>query len=183
MTRWRGIHIDVRFGSLADIPRYPGDVRFYPRKRRARSQFLTPVDLPFYSATIIQVSVPEAAMATRRKAKGKAGGKRKKAPVTKLATRRKAARKAKTTSKKTAKKVSPRSASTKKTKANREDHFQAGAAIRFAGTAYRRRDPLLQPSVSRDHAARARYYTAGRRPNPHSRTHHRLHPEGRLAGG
>jgi hypothetical protein len=33
------------------------------------------VDLPFYSATIIQVSVEEAAMATRRKAKGKAKGK------------------------------------------------------------------------------------------------------------
>jgi hypothetical protein len=55
-------------------------------------------------------------MATRRKAKGKARGKRKKATVTKAATRRKAARKDKTTSKKTAKKVSPRSASIKKTK-------------------------------------------------------------------
>ena len=54
-------------------------------------------------------------MATRRKAKGKARGKRKKAPVTKAATRRKVTRKAKTTSKKTAKKVSPRSASIKKT--------------------------------------------------------------------
>jgi hypothetical protein len=54
-------------------------------------------------------------MATRRKAKGKARGKRKKAPVTKAATRRKAARKVRTT-KKTAKKVSPRSASIKKTK-------------------------------------------------------------------
>ncbi|MET0710287.1 MAG: hypothetical protein ABWY82_26110, partial [Tardiphaga sp.] len=60
-----------------------------------------PVDLPFYSATIIQVSVQEAVMATRRKAKGK--GKRKKAPVTKAASRRKVARKAKTTSKRTAK--------------------------------------------------------------------------------
>jgi hypothetical protein len=74
-----------------------------------------PVDLPFYSATIIQVSVQEAAMATRRKAKGKARGKRKK-KAPKAATRRKAARKAKTTRKKTAKKVSPRSASIKKTK-------------------------------------------------------------------
>ena len=72
-----------------------------------------PVDLPFYSATIIKVSVQEAVMATRRKAKGK--GKRKKAPVTKAASRRKVARKAKTTSKRTAKKVSPRSASIKKT--------------------------------------------------------------------
>jgi len=54
-------------------------------------------------------------MATRRKAKGKARGKRKKAPVTKAASRRKAAGKAKTTSKRTAKKVSPRSASIKKT--------------------------------------------------------------------
>jgi len=62
------------------------------------------------------LSVREAAMATRRKAKSKARRKRKKAPVTKAATRRKAARKAKTTSKKTAKKVSPRSASFKKTK-------------------------------------------------------------------
>ena len=74
-----------------------------------------PVDLPFNLATIIQVSVQEAAMATRRKAKGKARGKRKKAPVTKAATRKKAARKVRTT-KKTAKKVSPRSASIKKTK-------------------------------------------------------------------
>jgi hypothetical protein len=55
-------------------------------------------------------------MATRRKPKGKARGKRKKAPVTKAATRRKAARKARTTSKKTATKVSPRSASIKKPK-------------------------------------------------------------------
>jgi len=55
-------------------------------------------------------------MATRRKAKGKARGKkRRKAPVSKAATRRKRARKARTTSKKTAKKVSPRSASIKKT--------------------------------------------------------------------
>jgi len=53
-------------------------------------------------------------MAIRRKAKGKARGKRKKAPVTKAATRRRAARKASTTRKKTAKKGSPRSASTKK---------------------------------------------------------------------
>jgi hypothetical protein len=73
-----------------------------------------PVDLPFYSATIIQVSVQEAAMATRRKAKGKARGKRKK-KAPKAATRRKAARKVRTTSKKTANK-SPRSASIKKTK-------------------------------------------------------------------
>lgn len=54
-------------------------------------------------------------MATKKKAKGKATGKRKKAPATKAATRRKTARKAKTISKKTAK-VSPRSASIKKTK-------------------------------------------------------------------
>ena len=55
-------------------------------------------------------------MATGRKTKSKARGKRKKAAVTKAATRRKAARKTKTTSKKTAKKkVSPRSASIKKT--------------------------------------------------------------------
>jgi hypothetical protein len=54
-------------------------------------------------------------MATRRKAKGKATGKRKKAPVTKATTRRKATRKAKTTSKKTAKKVSSRSVSIKET--------------------------------------------------------------------
>ena len=54
-------------------------------------------------------------MATRRKAKGKARGKRKKAPA-KAATRRKVARKAKATSKKTAKNVSRRSASIKKTK-------------------------------------------------------------------
>src|SRR5262245_53770979 len=81
---------------------------------RARSQFLTPVDLPFYSATIIQVRVREAVMATRRKAKGKARGKRKKAPVTKAATRKKAARKARTTSKKPAKRISSRSASPKK---------------------------------------------------------------------
>src|SRR5262245_50192070 len=53
-------------------------------------------------------------MATRRKAKGKARGKRKKASVTKAATRRKATTKAKTTSKKTARKVSPRLASPKK---------------------------------------------------------------------
>jgi hypothetical protein len=53
-------------------------------------------------------------MATRRKAKGKARGKRTKAPVTKAATRRKAPKKARTTNKKTAKKVSPRSASPKK---------------------------------------------------------------------
>jgi hypothetical protein len=50
-------------------------------------------------------------MVTRRKAKGKARGKRKKAP----ASRRKVARKAKTTSKRIAKKVSPQSASIKKT--------------------------------------------------------------------
>ena len=74
-----------------------------------------PIDLPFYSATIIQVSVEEAVMATKRKAKGKARGKRKKAPVSKTDTRRKRARKARTTRKKTAKKVSPRSASIKKT--------------------------------------------------------------------
>jgi hypothetical protein len=55
-------------------------------------------------------------MATRRKAKGKASGKRRKAPVTKAATRKKAARKAKTTSKKIATKVSARSASIKKPK-------------------------------------------------------------------
>ena len=55
-------------------------------------------------------------MATRRKAKGKARGKRKKVTVTKAAKRRKAARKNKTTSKKRAKKVWPRSASIKKTK-------------------------------------------------------------------
>src|SRR5262245_6318777 len=73
-----------------------------------------PVDLPFYSATIIQVSVQEAVMATRRKAKGKAGGKRKKTLVKKAATRRKAARKARTARKKTAKQVSPRSAAPKK---------------------------------------------------------------------
>ena len=55
-------------------------------------------------------------MATRRKAKGKARAKRKKAPLTKAATRRKAARKGRTPSKKTAKKkMSPRSASIKKT--------------------------------------------------------------------
>jgi len=54
-------------------------------------------------------------MATRRKARGKARVKRKKAPVTKAATRRKAARKARTSSKKTAKKGSPRPASPKKT--------------------------------------------------------------------
>ena len=54
-------------------------------------------------------------MATRRKTKGKAKGKRKKAPVTKAATRRKAARKVRTT-KKTVKKVSPPSESIKKTK-------------------------------------------------------------------
>ena len=55
-------------------------------------------------------------MATGRKTKSKARGKRKKAAVTKAATRRKASRKTKTTSKKTAKKkVSPRSASIKKT--------------------------------------------------------------------
>jgi hypothetical protein len=54
-------------------------------------------------------------MATRRKAKGKATGKRKKAPVTKATTRRKATRKAKTTTKKTAKKVSSRSVSIKET--------------------------------------------------------------------
>ena len=54
-------------------------------------------------------------MATRRKAKVKARGKRKKAAVTKAATRRKAARKARTTSKKTTKKkMSPRSASINK---------------------------------------------------------------------
>src|SRR5262245_40384105 len=60
------------------------------------------------------MSVQEAAMATRRKAKGKVRGKRKKAPVSKAATRRKAARKPKTTSKKTAKKVSLRLATSRK---------------------------------------------------------------------
>src|SRR5262249_3368422 len=83
--------------------------------------------------------------------------------------------------------------------ADREDRCQAGArqragtawssetdaelarTIRFAGAAYRRRDPLLRPSVSRDHATRARYYAARRRRNPHPRTHHRFHPEGRIA--
>jgi ribosomal 50S subunit-recycling heat shock protein len=97
---------------------------FTPESAGQGRNSLPPVDLPFYSATIIQVSVPEAAMATRRKAKGKAGGKQKKAPVTKLATRRKAARKAKTTSKKTAKKVFPRSASTKKTKPTAKTTFK-----------------------------------------------------------
>jgi hypothetical protein len=48
-------------------------------------------------------------MATRRKAKGRARGKRKKAPITKAARRKKTARKATTTSK-SAKGVSPRSA-------------------------------------------------------------------------
>jgi len=54
-------------------------------------------------------------MATRRKAKGKARAKRKKATVTKAAKRRKVARKARTTSKKTTTKLSP-SASIKRTK-------------------------------------------------------------------
>jgi hypothetical protein len=63
-------------------------------------------------------------MATRRKAKGKAKGKRKKAPVTKAATRRKAARKARTTSKKTARKVSPQSASIKKTEPTAKTTFK-----------------------------------------------------------
>src|SRR5262245_44235227 len=53
-------------------------------------------------------------MATRRKAKGKVRGKRKKAPVTKAATRKQSARQAKTTSKKTAIKAATPSASTKK---------------------------------------------------------------------
>ena len=52
-------------------------------------------------------------MATRRKAKSKAGRKRKKAP-TKAAMRKKAAKKARTTSKKTAKNVSARPLSPKK---------------------------------------------------------------------
>jgi hypothetical protein len=60
------------------------------------------------------VSVEEAAMATRKKAKGKPKAKRKKTPISK-ATRRKTPRKARTTSKKTAKKKSLRSASIKKT--------------------------------------------------------------------
>jgi len=60
------------------------------------------------------LSIPEAVVSIRRKAKGKARGKRKKAPVTKAATRRRAARKASTTRKKTVKKGSFRSASTKK---------------------------------------------------------------------
>jgi hypothetical protein len=84
----------------------------YSQKRtfvRARRNSFVPIDLLFYSATIIQVSVREAVMATRRKAKGKARGKRKKAPVTKAATRKKAARKARTTSKKPAKRISSRS--------------------------------------------------------------------------
>src|SRR6476660_5994645 len=71
-----------------------------------------PVDLPFCSATIIQVSVEEAAMATRKKAKGKHKAKRKKSPISKT-TRRKTPRKARTTSKNTAKKKSLRSASIK----------------------------------------------------------------------
>jgi len=54
-------------------------------------------------------------MATRRKAKGKAGGRRKKTRVTNAATRKKTARKAKTIRKKAAtKKKSPRVASHKK---------------------------------------------------------------------
>jgi hypothetical protein len=54
-------------------------------------------------------------MATRRKAKAKARGKRRKAPA-KAATRKKTARKAETTSKKIATKVSARSALIKKPK-------------------------------------------------------------------
>ena len=54
-------------------------------------------------------------MATRRKAKGKARGKRKKAAITKTVKRRKVAKKARTTGKKTTKKLSP-SVSIKKTK-------------------------------------------------------------------
>src|SRR5262249_15963284 len=50
---------------------------------------------------------------------------------------------------------------------------------RSAGGAYRRRDPLLQPPVSRDPAARFRYAARWRR-NPHPRTHHRFQPEGRV---
>ncbi|MGB8105016.1 MAG: hypothetical protein WCF47_12145 [Pseudolabrys sp.] len=56
-------------------------------------------------------------MATRRKAKGKARAKRKKAPLTKAATRRKAARKGRTQKTAKKKKMSPRSASIKKTEA------------------------------------------------------------------
>ena len=71
-----------------------------------------PVDLLFYSATILHESAREALMATRRKAKGRARGKRKKAPVTKAAMRSTKIG----TSKKTAKKVSPLSPSPKKAK-------------------------------------------------------------------
>jgi hypothetical protein len=53
-------------------------------------------------------------MATRRKAKGKARGTRKKPPATKAATRRKMVRKTRTTSKKTVKKMLPRLATPKK---------------------------------------------------------------------
>ena len=46
-----------------------------------------------------------------------------------------------------------------------------------AGGAYRGCDPLLQPPVGRDPAARVRY-AARRRRDPHPRTHHRFEPEG-----
>ena len=145
-----------------------------------------PVDLPFYSATITLVSVREAVMATRRKAKGKARVKRKKkAAVTKAATRRMAARKARTTSKKTAKRVSPRSAAIKKTEPT------AKTAVKPAPQSASREQRVGVVTHYYSHLSVA---TMRLEPgttlhvgdvihNPHPRTHHRFHPEGRIAGG
>src|SRR5215813_878305 len=132
-------------------------------------------------------------MATRKKAKGKTKAKRKKTSPTKATTRRKTTK----VRKKLAKKAPARRASPKKARpaANAAikptpvsppaqpvpAHANAHPArtTRSAGGADRHRDPLLQPPVSRDPAARFRYAARGRC-NPHPRTHHRFQPEGRV---
>src|SRR5262245_57635531 len=137
-------------------------------------------------------------MATRRKAKGKARGKRKKASVTKAATRKGDHKSQDNQQKDSEKGVAPVGI-TQESRADRQDRCQASASQRagttrgseadagparstcFAGAAYRCRDSLLQPPVGRDHTTRARRYAARRRRNPQVRTHHRFHSEGRIA--
>ena len=140
------------------------------------------------------VNLREPAMATKRKVKGKAKPKRKKMPVSKGAGK-KTVKKAKTVRKKITKKAPPRPASRKKARAAKPAGNQRSIDRSSQGTAkspgkagiiratYRRRNPLLQSSVSCGHAARARRHVACWRDNPRLGTHNRFHAEGRIAGG
>src|SRR6266403_5555172 len=142
------------------------------------------------------VSVREAAMATKTRAKAK----RKKTNVTKTARRRKTVRKTRTIRKKAAKKALPRRAARTKAKPT------AKVAVKPRPASQRAQPEAVKPPPSRPAqptAAEQRigvvthYYShlsvvamqlePGTalcwRCNPHPRTHHRFHPEDRVPRG